>query len=324
MAATTAGNIITVVRDQIPDPVYAVSTSGGVSVGDALPQVDGNLFRSQSLLRWVDEAVKQVAKEAGYLIDDWIPVAVSANQPFYAVDGKWVTIFSAWFKEQPLTFLEVESQLGPFQLRGTNAFAWGYWRKADVLQVSLLPIPNVSDQVTSCRGTMATTDTIVNLTDAVSFNSYGWVSVSSANGLEILAYQSVSGSASPASNMLYQVARGQCGTNQISHASGDAVTHLGFVMKGIRMPIDVTSVSGANGVIELPSAFVYAVQLYVLWKVREAENDQQGAQFQYTLWHQEMDKIKASAYWRQKQGMQVQPYGQSNYSGLAYGFVIRR
>lgn len=324
MADTYAGDIITVVRDLIPDPVYAASTSGGVAVGDPLPNVDGNLFRSQSLRRWVDEAVKQVAKEAGYIINDFIPIAVTSNQPYYTVDGKWISIFDAWFKELKLTFLDTSEQLGPYQLRGDTVSSWGYWRRADKVQVSLMPIPATGDQVTKIRLIAATGDTIVSVTNCASFNSYGWAQIDSSQGSEIVAYQTVSGNAVDTDNMLYQVSRGQCGTASMSHASGDTITHLGLVLNGVRMPVDITTVTGSTGLVELPSAFIYAIQLYVLWKVRTAENDEESAMMQYKLWNQEMEKIKANPYWRQKQGMQIAPYGGGYFNRLFGGLIVTR
>lgn len=329
MAQTACGDIITIVRDQIPDPVYSTGQGGGANTGDSLPQVDGNLFRSQSLIRWVNEGVKVVVQQTGFLIDDVLPITVTTNQPYYAADSKWVEFNSVWYMQFLLPYLDYEQQIGPYQLRGTQASWWGYQKTTDHLQIAIQPIPSVGDQVTTLTKTYNSGDGILNLTSAVSFNSYGWIQIVSGNTTEILAYQTVSGSTATNTWQLLQVTDAQAGTvsanfNVNGANAAPTINHMGLWCKGKRMPIEVTTVTGNTGTVELPTAFVYAIQLYVLWKCRTAENDYQEAAQVYKMFTSEVERIKANPQRIQNQGMQVKPYGSTGGGPLAWGFVITR
>src|SRR5262245_28913404 len=49
---TLAGDLITSIRDEIPDPSYNAATD------DPLPDGNGGLFRASTLYRWLDEAIR--------------------------------------------------------------------------------------------------------------------------------------------------------------------------------------------------------------------------------------------------------------------------
>src|SRR2546425_570390 len=77
-----ASTVVNIVRDIIPDAVYDASNN-------PLPANDGGIFKAQTLYRWINDGVKALAEQVGWVVDDWTAFAVTANQPNYSLNGQW-------------------------------------------------------------------------------------------------------------------------------------------------------------------------------------------------------------------------------------------
>ena len=151
------------------------------------------------------------------------------------------------------------------------------------------------------------------LVSASGFLPFGYAQIEN----EIVQYQALS--TSPVG--IATITRGIGGTSPATHAGGVAVTHLSLWVKGKRTPLEITS---SASLIELPSAFTYPLELYVLSKARQAEQEFGEAAKLMQSFHGEIDRINKNPGWKMSQGLQVRPYGESALGGLAYGRLITR
>src|SRR5712691_11028303 len=99
-----AGDLVTTIRDLIPDP-----TPTSLASGVATPTEDGGLFRAATLYRWLDAGVRVMAQACGAVIDDWTALAQVGSQPWYALDAKFQTVadgFSNQWRLDTVTLIE--------------------------------------------------------------------------------------------------------------------------------------------------------------------------------------------------------------------------
>jgi hypothetical protein len=201
---------------------------------------------------------------------------------------------------------------------GNRPNSWSVHKQSDHLEIRLLPIPDTGDPQTTLTTTVSSDINALTIGDTASFNSYGYVRIlDNVNGDEILSYNDVS-----VNTRLNQVRQGQAGTVSANHNASRIVQHLGLWIKGARVPTRISTATGINGVVELPQAFVYPVQLYVLSKVRTLENDYQEARALMGDFEKTVARVKADPSWKPRQGFQVAPYGEEVYGPLAWGRVI--
>jgi len=59
-----AGEIITAVRDLMPDPVYDPLTDA------PLPDANGSFLRASTLYRWLSGGIREVARRANWIVID--------------------------------------------------------------------------------------------------------------------------------------------------------------------------------------------------------------------------------------------------------------
>jgi len=274
---TLAGSLVTQIRDLIPDPVYDQTTN------IALPDVDGNFIRAQSLYRWINNATNLIAQKLGWVIEDWNGFAVTANQPFYALDPLWHNISDAWLAGFVMNRAPEAATIFPYRIASNRSYLYGVHKRTDHLEVFLFARPNATDAVTTLTNTIAGdgVDPIV-VGSSTGFLPYGLVRIED----ELLAYQTLTGG-------LAVVSRGLGSTKATGHNAGATVTHCNVWMKGSRLPKVVTA---STDLIELPAAFIPIVQEYVLQQVRIAEQEYQsagvhGQNFDMMLKHADNDPV---------------------------------
>src|SRR6266496_5314653 len=99
ITSPTAGDIITSIRDTLPDPVYDVN-------GVAQPDQDGAFLRAQTLYRWLTTGIREIARRINWVILDWTAVPVITNLPIYGIDRRWINVDAVFCRQYRLTFLD--------------------------------------------------------------------------------------------------------------------------------------------------------------------------------------------------------------------------
>jgi hypothetical protein len=297
-----ASTVITIVRDLIPDPVYDGS-------GNPLPASDGGLFRSQTLARFINDGVKALSEQMGWIVEDWTAFAVTANQPNYALDSKWMSFQLGYLNSFQLALAPEGFTLWPKAVTGGQSINYTMHRVTDHVELGLFPVPNTTDPTTTLTsaGGITATSTSMTVASQSGFLPYGYLQIDQ----EILFYGSiVAAAATP-------LIRGQCGTAAAAHAQNATVFHLSAWFKGARNPSEIAL---STDTVELPNSFLYALQEYVLAKCDAAQNDLQGYKLHMDAFRQEAKRIQGDPNWRSDtQNNQTIPYGLPLAGRLAWG-----
>jgi len=301
--STTAAATINSVRDLIPDPVY---NSSGV----AQPDSDGDLFKAQTLYRWLSQAIKRCGDGMGWITEDWYAMAVTNGKPVVSLDEKWVSIGDAFLAKWALTPLPEWLTLYPTaQLVNSQAIWYSQHRLTDHVEMTLFPAVNFTDPTTTLNGALsasATSATVVDTT-GTGWLPDGYVQIDS----EIIKFESKTGTS------LLTLSRGQCGTTAASHLTGATVTHLSAWIKGPRTVADVTA---STSLIELPPAFISFLDLFVLSRARQSENEFQEAAALMKQFESELEKKKRDPFWQTTMnGYPLPAYGEPAGGPLAWG-----
>ena len=293
-----ASTVVNIVRDIIPDPVYD-------SANAPMPANDGGIFKAQTLYRWINDGVKALAEQVGWVVKDWTALAVTANQPNYSLNGAWHQLDEGFQNSFRLMLAPEGMTLWPKAVVGGQCAYYTQHRQTDHMEVGLFPVPNTSDPTSTLTPNInATVTTGFAVGNAATFLPYGYCQIES----EIIFYGQIATppTGSSATGVLV-LQRGQCGTTAAAHSSGATVTHLGAWFKGSRMPLEVAT---ATDIVELPSGFIFALQEYVLAKCSYAQEDQATGKMHMDQFRQECQRIYGDPNWRSdSQGSQVQPYG---------------
>lgn len=252
-----AGEIITNIRDEIPDPVYDNN-------GNPLPDQNGGLVRASTLYGWLDDGVRIMARAVGASIEDWTALAQITRQPWYQLTGRFNTVSDGFSNQWPLSMVSVSEGdvIWPSTGQSVSQSLWGYVRsRTNILQIGLWPVPALTDPLTALATALGTGPvSSVDVVDVTGFLSFGYMQIDN----EILQYQFVSGSS------LLVISRGVCGTTPEAHLAGAAVQHLGLWFKGTRSPLKIVN---SLSPVELPLDIVSEVKTYVLARVRGMENE---------------------------------------------------
>lgn len=293
-----ASVVVNIVRDLIPDAVYDASNN-------PMPSNDGGIFKAQTLYRWINDAVKQLAEGVGWVIKDWTAFAVTANQPNYSLNGAWAQLDHGFQGSYQLQLAPENMTLWQKAVVSGQPYYYTQHKQTDHMEVGLFPVPNTTDPTSTLTPNLgATTTTGFAVASAATFLPYGYVQIDS----EILSYGQIA--APPTGGTATGVmvlSRAQGGTTAAAHTAGATVTHLSAWFKGSRMPMEVAT---ATDLIELPSGFVSLVQTYVLAQAAYAQEDQTGGDRRMDRFTRECAKIYADPNWRSdSQGMQTKPYG---------------
>lgn len=293
-----ASVVVNIVRDIIPDQVYDATNT-------AQPAVDGGIFKAQTLYRWINDGVKALAEQVGWVVQDWTAFAVTANQPNYSLDGSWHQLSEGFQGSFRLMLAPEGSTLWQKAVVSGQSYYFTQHKQTDHMEVGLFPVPSTSDVTTTLTNDLsASTTTGFAVGNTAAFLPYGYVQIDS----EIISYGqlNVPPVGSFATGVMV-VRRGQAGTTAAVHSSTATVTHLSAWFKGARMPLEVAT---ATDTVELPGGFLFALQEYVLSKCSYAQEDQAAGRMHMEEFRKECQRIYSDPNWRSdSQGTQVQPYG---------------
>lgn len=306
MDCPKAGEIITSVRDMIPDPVYDDAS------GDPLPDADGSFLRASTLYRWLTAGVRELTRRANWVVQDWTAAPQVTRQQIISFDHRWTNLDGCFANQYRLMHLDELHTIYPSQAVAQPLwFSWHH--RSDHLELSLWPAPDRTDPAVPLMASINQVATQIELSTTAGFLPFGFARIDK----ELVQYSHLS--TTPA--RLLTVRRGVAGTVAVNHFAGVPVQHLGVWIRGWRMPIDVTE---ARHCVELPFAFQHPLEVFVLAKAKEAEQDRQGAASLMQEFREATDSILNDPMWQQPPfPMQAQAYGEyAGGGGLYYGRVI--
>lgn len=289
----TAGDIIMSIRDQIPDIV-------------ADPAQDGSAFSLVSLLRWLNDAGRIMCSTAP-LLQDWYGISSTSGMDIYELPQIIVNVEQAWYDLMPLTR---SAELDDIFITKIQGRSWWFGPHSihATPRLHVWPACDRTALSTTLAAPFSSTDTSITLTSVAGLKAFGFIKVEN----ELILYRTVSGSV--VSNIL----RGQGGTTTTDHLNGAAVNEANIFFKCSRLPTPLTTATSA---IEIPQGLWPLLELYVLSKVREAEQEFQVATALRQEFQAQVEKLAEKAQLKGlKQGLQVRlsPPGLRLYGGRVY------
>lgn len=313
-----AGELITSVRDMIPDPVYADD-------GTPLPDDDGSFLRASTLYRWLSGGIRELTRRSNWVVLDWSALPQEPRQQVYSLDRRFSHVDGVFVNQFRLLHLDELHTIYPSQAIAQPLwFSWHH--RSDHLELSMYPAPDRVEPVVNLMTTIDPLAQQIALSSTTGFLPFGYVQI----GTEILLYNqllpptpALPGPPPVAAGppALRVVKRGMCGTQAGFHFAGTQVTHLSIWYRGHRVPSLVTR---AIDCIELPLAFITPLETYLLARVKEAEQDRQGAASLMQEFREMTSDILNDPGWQQPPfPMQARAYGEyAAGGGLYYGRVI--
>lgn len=245
---TAVSDLVLSLRAQIPDPVEGED-----------PNLDGRAFPTSTLLRWINDAGRLICLAAPVL-QDWYGLQSLAGQDVYPLPSYITSVEQVWYDSLPLG--RSPEWDGLYSTKATGR-AW--WFGPHALHASprlhLFPAPDRTGASTTLASSITDTATSLTVASATGFRPYGFAWL---GGTELVRYATLSGTT--LSNLL----RGQGGTRAAAWTTGTSVVEGNVFFKCFRLPVPVTRV---DDTLELPEPLWPLVELYVLSKVREAEQD---------------------------------------------------
>ena len=303
-----AGEIITSVRDTIPEPLYDAE-------GEPTPDADGGMFRASTLYRWLTAGIREVTRRANWVVQDWTAVPQVPREQICHVDYRWVNVDGVFCNQYRLAWMDELNTLYPsYSVAQPLWYSWHH--RSDHLELSLWPAPDREDPAPALMSSLDPVNTTIDVASTEGFLPFGFVQIEK----EIIQYSTLVAATSPTTSPgLRTVRRGVAGTMALTHFAGVPVRHLSIWVRGVRVPIDVKE---ARHCVELPFAFQHPLETFVLAKVKEAEQDRQGAGTLMQEFHQTVTDILTDPLWQQPHTVQTKAYGMAETGGLAYGRVI--
>jgi len=297
-----ASAVINLVRDLIPDPVYD-------SGGNPLPTTDGGLFRAQTLYRFLNDGVKALAQKTSWVVDDWTAVAVTNHIPTYDINGQWHSFDEVFLNGWRLGRAAEGYLLWPQTVETGQSVVYALHNTTDHWNLRLFPAPNFSDPTPTLNGALSSSSTTIVVSSATGFMPYGFVLIDT----ELIQYYNLSGTT------LTGLVRGVGGTKAASHSNGVTVTHEACWVKGVRTPNEIAI---STDIVEVPPAFQYPLQLYVLSRCRQSENEYAEAAKLMQEFNAECTARANDPRLKDSQGTQIRPYGDRVWGSLAWGRAV--
>ncbi len=271
-------NLILSIRAQIPDPAEADD-----------PDLDGPAFRTADLLRWVNDAGRLIASRVP-AIQDWYGFPSEIGQDVYELP-EWITsVEQLWYELLPATRSSVFEGTLISKVQGR---AWWFAPHAVGSRpaIHLWPTPSEAGTSTTLAADLSASDTTAILASTAGFRAYGFVRLGSA-GAEFnpLPFPEVARYAALSGSQLTGLVRAQGGTMAVDLSAGAPAVECNVFLRCFRLPRPVFS---ARDPFELPPGLWPVVELYVLAKVREAEQDHATAAQLRNEFYQLVDQLGA-------------------------------
>lgn len=294
-ASGTAADIILSIRDQIPDMVEDASQ-------------DGSAFSLATLLRWLNDAGRIMCATAAVL-QDWYGITSAAGMDVYELPQYIVSVDQAWYDLTPLTR---SAELDDIFVNKIQGRSWWFGPHSihATPRLHVWPACDRTGLSTTLAAPMTAAATTLTLTSITGLKDFGFLRVDN----ELILYRTVNSSTKVVSNIL----RAQGGTVLSDHLNGATVNEANIFFKCNRLPNPLTS---ATSLIEVPQGLWPLLELYVLAKVREAEQEMQAAQGLRQEFTAQVEKLAEKSQLKGlKQGLQVRlsPPGLQLYGGRVY------
>lgn len=279
-APTDAGEVILSIRSQIPDPV-------------ANPQDDGGAFSYDTLRRWINDSMRIMAT-ASPVVEDWYGIPSEQGMDIYELPTETLSVEQLWYDLLPCVRAPeaLTIYVNKIQSRG---YYFGPHSTHAQQRLQVWPASDRSASTTTLTANISATDRTIPVASASAFKAMGFLSIDD----EIILYRTINA----AGTSITQTLRGQAGTLPAAHTSGVTVQERNIMMKMSRLPVAIVN---ATDPIEIPNGLLPLIELYVLAKVREAEQESQIAMAMRKEWDEAMRKLTSSSQLAGiKQGLQV-------------------
>jgi hypothetical protein len=235
-----------------------------------MPDTDGSAVGVFALYRWLNQALGWAAAKNHGGLPDFGAVGTIGGQGLYNVPGYWKKIDSAWYDGYPLGLL---AKSNVFRRNPVPGYAGilVVFQASDRLIVELWPQPNRTSNITTTALDVATTDTVAALTSVANYVlGFGMTQI----GAEIVNYASID----PIEIELNGLTRGMCGTVPATLLpAGATATELNLMIAGYRVPSTYAPGQAAS-TLYLPPGWDEALVSYMLYRFRNAEQDEASAQ----------------------------------------------
>src|SRR3990167_6853482 len=176
-----ASVVVNIVRDLLADPVYDSSNA-------PMPANDGGIYKAQTLYRYINDGVKALAEQVGWVVQDWTALPVSTNAPFYSLNGQWQQLqYGRQNGFQLMRYAEDITLWSRAVVTGQPTYFIPH-RQTDHMEVGLFPVPDSADPIATLTANLsATTTTGFAISDATGFLDNGYVEIDS----EIIYYGNI-------------------------------------------------------------------------------------------------------------------------------------
>lgn len=298
-SSTTVGGLLSSIRAQIPDPV---------PLGQP-PSADGNAFSFSILLQWLNDAMRILCTSAN-VINDWYAIASETGMDVYELPDEIQQVDQLWYDNFPCWRSPELDALFVTKIQGRSYF-FGPHSIAATNRLHVWPACDRTAQVTALSANITATDRTIPLASVSAFRPYGFLLIEQ----ELILYRTVNGTPT---NTLTQTLRGQGGTLPAAHLSGTTAYEHNIMFRCSKLATPVTGVSDPIGI---PTGLVPLLELYVLAKVRQSEQEYQMASQMLQEFDRAVDKLGSKSQLQGlQQGLQVragQP-GPILYGGRVY------
>lgn len=283
-SSTTVGGLLQSIRALIPDPV---------ATGQPM-SADGEDFSFSILLQWINDGLKILCTEAG-IVNDWWAIASEQGMDVYELPSDIQNVEQLWYDNWPCWRSPELDALFVNKITQRSYF-FGPHSLTAINRLHVWPACDRTAQVTTLSADIDATVRTIPLTSVSSFRPYGFVMIEN----ELILYRTVN--ASP-TNTLTQTLRAQGGTQAAAHVSGTAVNELNIMFRCSKLPPALT---GVDSLIDIPSGLVPLLELYVISRVRESEQDHQIAMAMMNDFRKAVDSLAAKSQLQGlTQGLQV-------------------
>lgn len=279
-STTTAGDLILSIRSQIPDPTASASDNG-------------DSFSYDTLRRWINDAMRVMATTSP-VVEDWYGIQSQQGMDIYELPGETLSVEQLWYDLLPC--VRAPEALTIYNTKITSrGYYFGPHSTHAIQRIQVWPASDRTGSTTTITADLSDTAGTISTANASTFKAFGFLSIDQ----EIILYRTVNAAGTSVTNLL----RGQAGTVPAAHTSGATVTERNIMMKMSRLP---TPIQQPEDTIEIPNGLVPLLELYVLAKVREAEQESVIALQMRREWDQAMTKLTNSAQLAGlRQGIQV-------------------
>lgn len=277
------------------------------------PDMDGPNLAASTIFGWLNDGFKQLSRITGG-IKDYSGVGTQSGNPFYQLVQNWLAINNLWYNGWWLAGGDSGYFYRRNSLTSQVLVSAAVTINDDRSIIEVFPQPDRNAGTTTTTALMGQNDTSIAIANSgVFLLPKGFVQIDS----EMMAYASLVG------NVLGGLVRRIGGNPAVSHANGATVTELNMFFSGRRV-FDTEYVPGqATLPIPAPSNWKELLTNYVMYRFRQAEQDNQGASDYFKQFEENAKKYAMS----NKQVMKRRQIGPSStpeafYPSLGGGILV--